>query len=194
MANSFISLTNENWKPVVGFPDYLVSDYGRIRSITPRKGANANVNGGLLRGTVKRGKKRPVCVVVAMRQDRKTHHRRIHRLVLEAFRGLCPEGMEGCHNDGDATNNHIENLRWDTHGANLDDCIRHGTKVNPPVHFGEAHHNTTLTEPDILAIRRTQVVRGTKTKLAKQYNVAQITITRIINRDVWAHIKEESLV
>lgn len=50
----------------------------------------------------------------------------VHRAVLAAFVGPCPDGMEGCHTDGDATNNRVENLRWDTHRANNLDRKLHG--------------------------------------------------------------------
>lgn len=50
----------------------------------------------------------------------------ISRLVLMAFIGPAPEGTEGCHNDGDVSNNHYTNLRWDTHEENCRDIIRHG--------------------------------------------------------------------
>ncbi len=57
----------------------------------------------------------------------------VHVLVLTAFRGHCPAGMEGCHNDGDPKNNRLSNLRWDTHSANQKDGFRHGTmKCNWP--------------------------------------------------------------
>lgn len=49
----------------------------------------------------------------------------VHRLILEAFKGPCPEGLECCHNDGDAGNNRLENLRWDTRESNLADKARH---------------------------------------------------------------------
>ena len=40
---------------------------------------------------------------------------RVHRLVLSAFVGPCPVGMEACHfPDRNPSNNHLENLRWDT--------------------------------------------------------------------------------
>lgn len=54
----------------------------------------------------------------------------VHRLVLEAFVGPRPLGMHCCHNDGDPTNNSVDNLRWDTPSANVLDSIRHGTQVN----------------------------------------------------------------
>ncbi len=50
----------------------------------------------------------------------------IHRIVLEAFKGPCPEGMEACHNDGIPHHNRPENLRWDTHYNNMQDAKKHG--------------------------------------------------------------------
>jgi hypothetical protein len=51
--------------------------------------------------------------------------RQVHRLVLEAFVGPCPDGMECCHEDGDSTNNRVDNLRWDTHEANVRERLEH---------------------------------------------------------------------
>jgi HNH endonuclease len=51
----------------------------------------------------------------------------VHRLVLETFVGECPENMEACHNDGDKTNNSLDNLRWDTKSNNGHDKKKHGT-------------------------------------------------------------------
>src|SRR5690606_27256834 len=53
----------------------------------------------------------------------------VHRLVLIAFVGAPPAGFEGCHNDGDRLNNSLENLRWDTHSANMQDTVTHGTHL-----------------------------------------------------------------
>lgn len=49
----------------------------------------------------------------------------IHDLVLEAFRGPKPDGLQACHNDGDKGNNSAANLRYDTCQANIDDRERH---------------------------------------------------------------------
>lgn len=54
---------------------------------------------------------------------------------MEAFVGPCPEGMEVCHNNGDCTDNRLENLRYDTKSANMLDRVRHGT-----------HHNANKTQ------------------------------------------------
>ena len=45
----------------------------------------------------------------------------------EAFIGPRPAGMEACHESGDARDNRPDNLRWDTHAANMEDRRRHGT-------------------------------------------------------------------
>ena len=45
----------------------------------------------------------------------------VHRLVLEAFVGPCPPGMEACHNNSNPADNRLSNLRWDTRQANHKD-------------------------------------------------------------------------
>jgi hypothetical protein len=56
----------------------------------------------------------------------KASSRYAHRLVLEAWVGPCPDGMESRHLDGDKQNNRIGNLRWGTHEENIEDNYRLG--------------------------------------------------------------------
>lgn len=60
--------------------------------------------------------------------NKKLHVRTVHRVVLETFVGLRPDGMECCHGNGVRSDNRLENLRWDTHEANEADKVRHGTR------------------------------------------------------------------
>lgn len=102
------------WKPVKGFNNYEVSDDGRVRNV--RTGRELKVQ-------TERG--RPY-VVLSRPGERKTG--RIHRLMALAFLPPPEPGQtDVCHNDGDSTNNVIENLRWDTHAGNMRDIVRHGT-------------------------------------------------------------------
>ena len=176
----------EAWKPVLGFPDYEVSDQGRVRSKT-RQVHNYTKAGRVLSPRIVRypSTGRPVAVFVQLGRG---NVRRVHRLVLEAFVGPNPPDAEGCHNDGDPTNNNLANLRWDTRAANRDDMVRHGTRVPPPVHRGESHHNTRLTADDVRSIREPGYGRGLYTKLGKQYGVSGQTIRRIRDREVWRHV------
>jgi DNA-binding XRE family transcriptional regulator len=81
---------------------------------------------------------------VGLRRNDKTYIFPIGHLVLFAFEGPCPENCEMCHNDGNPTNDCIENLRWDTHAANMQDASRHGTVGRPRKH-------KVITEKEILA-------------------------------------------
>lgn len=120
---------NEEWRVSPDFPHYEISSQGRIKSVVMRKGAKLRV----LRGTMRFYTGRPVALMVSLRRDGHTFCVRVHRLVLQAFRGPCPDGMVCCHFDGDPWNNAIENLRWDTPKENQLDSARHGTKHKPPV-------------------------------------------------------------
>lgn len=121
---------DESWRPVVGFEGlYEVSDCGRIRSLD--RTVNRNGVLCLIRGTLRASRLdaegRPK---LELYRDGTVTTARVHRLVLNAFVGARPDGMEGCHNDGDPTNNHLSNLRWDTQSENQRDSVRHGTHVN----------------------------------------------------------------
>lgn len=114
--------------------------------------------------------------------------RLIHHLVLEAFVGPRPTGFQCCHNDGDPTNNHLENLRWDTAKNNMKDRDRHGRTRR-----GEMHCDAKLTETQVREIRRAHTPHkkkgpGTPAMLAKQHGVNVGTIQAIVYRRTWKHI------
>jgi hypothetical protein len=68
----------------------------------------------------------------------------IHRLVLECFVSPCPDGQEGCHNNGDARDNRLTNLRWDTRVENQLDNVRHGKNRNAAKErCHQGHHYTS---------------------------------------------------
>jgi len=112
---------------------------------------------------------------------------KIHRLVLEAFVGPCPPGMEACHENGIKSDNRWpENLRWDTPQSNHADRARHGV-----TNRGERNGNAIFTEKDIREIRRLRAVRKWKlVRIAKKFNTAFQTISNICLHKSWAHIKE----
>lgn len=63
---------------------------------------------------------------VGLCRDNRKRTRSVHLLVLEAFVGPCPEGLEGCHANDVKSDNRLTNLRWDTRSANTYDRIRNG--------------------------------------------------------------------
>lgn len=117
------------WQPVVGYEGlYEVSREGRVRSLdrVKRNRWGEYVQPGVELRASSAG---DGYAKVALTKDGKLRTRRVHILVLEAFVGRRPDGMQACHNDGNQGNNCIENLRWDTVSANTYDKIRHGTHV-----------------------------------------------------------------
>lgn len=125
---------NERWLPVVGdFNIYEVSDLGRVRSIdrvTPYRNTTRFFKGKILSpGTDTSGTSNGrhfVMLFTASGTPRRVN-RKVHHLVLEAFVGPRPEGMECLHWDDNPSNNRLENLRWGTHSENTMDSIRNGT-------------------------------------------------------------------
>lgn len=113
----------------------------------------------------------------------------VHHLVLEAFIGPRPPGLQACHNDGNKLNNAVTNLRWDTCKANAADRVRHGTAL-----VGERSPNVKLTESDVREIRALhralklpsgRVPPGTNCELAKRFGVAVGTIKSIAVGERW---------
>ena len=81
---------------------------------------------------------------VRFRQNGRCKKVYVHRLVLEAFTGACPEGQECLHADGDPSNNEASNLRWGTRAENCADTASHGR-----AHRGERHRFAKLKDADI---------------------------------------------
>lgn len=108
----------------------------------------------------------------------------VHRIVLEAFVGPCPEGKEACHGDGDPTNNALDNLRWDTRKNNCWDAEKHGTSSR-----GERNGNAKLTIEQVEQIKKEYVPMSRifgGPSLAKKYGVSQTTISDIIAGNVYS--------
>jgi hypothetical protein len=108
--------------------------------------------------------------------------RYVHVLVLEAFRGPCPEGHESRHLDGNAGNNRLGNLVWGTPTDNQNDRATHGTSNR-----GERQWMHKLTRDNVTAIRATNPT-GTRQRslIGQRFGVSQATVYAIVNRRTWA--------
>ena len=124
--------TGERWKPVSGYEGiYEVSSHGRIRSLD----RTVNYSNGQIRRQKGKILSTPLMQqtgypFVKLSNHGKNQVRTVHSLVAETFIGTRPEGTEVCHNDGNRTNNHLDNLRYGTPSENELDKLRHGTHTN----------------------------------------------------------------
>lgn len=155
----------ETWKEIKEFPGYEISDKGRVRSwwVWGRYGMKAKKPRLLKLGIDRDGYKD----VGIYGPDRKQKWRRVHRLVLEAFVGPCPPGMEACHEDGKRMNNFVGNLRWDTNARNHRDRVKHGT--------------AKLTDEDRVEIKCLRKQGFTQTKIARKFKIDQSVVSRVLS-------------
>jgi len=141
----------ELWTPVPGHLGYEVSDQGRVRSVTrrvQRKNGSYLLTGRVLKQSRSGTPGKDYPAVYMGRGNSRT----VHRLVLEAFVGPCPQGLEACHNNGNRYDNRLENLRWDTASNNQRDKRRHGTDHQASkthcVHGHEFTPENTVDRPE----------------------------------------------
>jgi hypothetical protein len=123
---------NEAWRPVPGHEGYMVSDMGRVRSLDrvvtrtePRDPVRQPLKGRVLKPALTRG-----CPTVNL--CGRGHH--VHRLVLLAFRGPRPAGMQASHLNGDRADNRACNLVWESPKDNNRRKIEHGTLLRGARH------------------------------------------------------------
>lgn len=115
---------SEEWRPVVGYEGlYEVSDLGRVKRVAAGQGATPGIR---KQSTHPSGYKQ---VSLSKGNRQRTH--KAHRLVLEAFVGPRPEGMESCHANDIPGDNRLENLRWGTRRENLLERDTNGKPRSP---------------------------------------------------------------
>lgn len=105
---------DERWKPIVGFPGYWVSNFGRIHG-HQNKILNQILN--------KDGYYKVTLCVNGIHVDK-----RVNRLVAEAFLPNPNNLPIVMHLDNDRTNNYVDNLSWGTYSENnkyMYTCDRH---------------------------------------------------------------------
>ena len=104
---------SEEYLPIEGFPDYLITSqgrvlslkYGKMRELKPRIDRDGYLD-------------------VLLYKNGKQYRISIHQLVARAFIPNLENKPEVNHIDEDKTNNHVSNLEWMTHKEN----INHGTR------------------------------------------------------------------
>lgn len=166
----------KTWKDVSGFEGvYRVSDDGDVQRVKTRSGTCA---GTLLKHNTSGRYHRVTLWNRTIRRDCY-----VHRLVLESFVGECPEGMEGCHNDGDKSNNRLGNLRWDTHIENNADKLKHGTGNK-----GEKHGKAKLLDSQVLEIKKLLALNVSQREIAKMFGICSTNVSHINSGQSWSHI------
>jgi len=169
----------ETWKQIPGYGGhYRASSLGRIKSL-PRIVRKRHQHGKIM--SQKYGEQ----ILFPQKPDRDGYfhvhlsvdgvkiNRTVHRLVLEAFTGPRPDGMESCHNNSNPTDNRPENLRWDTHANNNGDRLRRGNYAT-----GENHPMSKLSDRCVATIYRSGL---SAKEIVLKYRISKTQAHRIIN-------------
>lgn len=171
----------EEWRDVPGQEGrYQVSNMGNVRSL-PRFTQFKNGRGRTFPGKALRPN-RHTSGHLSVRFDG-YKPALVHRLVLYAFVGSCPAGMECCHNNGNPADNQLSNLRWDTVKANRQDAIKHGVQVR-----GSRQGSSKLTEADVYSIKAALRDGKPQPAIAATYGVTKECISLINTGKNWRHI------
>lgn len=166
----------EAWRPVPGFEGrYEVSDQGRIRTLSTYH----NMYGKIL----KPGKISSGYLGMGFRSEGKRVSISVHRLVMMAFVGPCPDGHQVAHNNGDRTDNRLENLRYATPSSNIDDRRRHGRTAR-----GSRQGNSVLDEAAVKTIKALLELGFSTGEIAHLACVSVGTIQSIKSGDNWRHV------
>jgi hypothetical protein len=154
----------ERWRPVPGYEGlYAVSDLGNVRSFHAGRGTGKR--GGLLRPGLTAGR-----LCVALRRDGTSRTRLVHHLVLEAFAGPRPPGLNALHGPGGPLDNRLANLRWGTQREN---------------YAGERAPTAKLTEAAVIECRRRYAAGETQRALAAEFGVNPATISEAVTGRKW---------
>ncbi len=194
--------TSDDVVPIPGFPGYFATRSGRVYSA---------LRGGL-RG-LKTWLDRKGYSLVRLRHGGRFVWRRIHRLVLTAFVGSCPPGMEARHLNDVKADNRLSNLCWGTKKENAADAIRngrtprgarngghthperlargdrHGSHTHPERRArGERVHGAKLTELDVVMIRSALAAGISQSATARVHHVSRRPIHGIAHGTAWRHV------
>ena len=160
----------EKWRECCG-GSYEVSDHGRLRRI----------GGRLLNPKPNEYGYRRVSLHINGRQV----YRVVHRIVLEAFIGVCPAGKVTNHKNGNKTDNRLDNLEYVTPAENNNHARRCG--LWRPAR-GEEHGFSKLTDEAVLEMRRLARAGVSLEKIAPRYGVTASNVSLIVRGKRWAHI------
>ena len=185
----------ENWKPIEDFPNYHVSDLGRVKILSHKKTNEATL---LKSYTIGHGYKS-----ITLRNDNGRKAFLIHRLVMKTFDPIDDHTLEVNHKDLDKSNNRLTNLEWNTRKQNMDHAAANGCMefkkrrgVENPI-FGVAtpdevkkkmaeahnkngdHPNYKLTEEQVYDIKKKRFEGTDLASIAKEYNQAIANISLI---------------
>ncbi len=158
------------WFPIPGWEGYYeVSIHGEVRSLDRVTTKGQKIKGQMLAANVRPDGYRMVSFYRGSQRSAFT----VHRLVLLATEGRCPDGHEVCHRNGRRDDNRRANLYYGTRTENNFDRVKHGNDYNAiKTHCKHGHafdsDNTYRRPEGGRACRRCRVIRQSRKRAMRR--------------------------
>lgn len=170
----------ERWLPIPGYEGiYEVSDLGRVKRLA---GTKLCAKDRILRTWIARGYPH-----LTLNTEKRRHHFDIHRLVMLAFVGPCPEGHNVNHKDALKDNPRLTNLEYVTYSGNMQHAKAMGL-MNPADFRGVKNPRAILTEEQVKKIILDLAAGANGAHLARALGVSRNIINKIGGGVTWTHL------
>lgn len=179
----------ETFKEIPSFPDYLISNFGRVKTKSrPLRYIHAVTGQEHFRNTEARFLKvqynnRTGYKFHQLYRGKKAYQRNIHSLVAEVFLPDDPTKPVINHKDGNKHNNVSTNLERCTNSYNHEHATRTGLKAK-----GEQIGNAKLNNKMAHAIKYFYNKGFSHVALAEAFQVSRPTISLICEGKLWKHV------
>lgn len=172
----------EVWRPVLGWEGlYEVSTNGGVRSVDRvmecSNGKRRHCLSQALRKQILRNGYERVILCRSGREQGAL----VHRLVAESF--IPGVGVVVRHMDGVKTRNTVGNLCWGSHAQNANDKRAHGKHL-----FGEKHPNATMSESDVLAVRKMHGDGMSQLAICRSTGLGRGAVGYAVRGETWRHL------
>ena len=165
----------ELFKKNPAIPDYyLVSNYGFIKNTKT--------------GNIRSGESSDDYCHIYFQVNKKATKFQIHRLVAQTFLPNPFNFPVVHHKDGNKKNNRVDNLEWVTYSKNNIHALESGLRRLPS---GVNHHNSCLTESDVIQIR--MIARSglcLQKEIGRMWKISQSQVSRIARNTQWAKLPQ----
>lgn len=181
----------EQWKDIVGYVGiYKISDFGRVKRLKKDKIRRWTRDKKVTDKISKPCFDKDFYLRIGLYHNKTAKTIKIHRLVATHFIPNPENKPEVNHvgkradgKEGNKLDNRAISLRWATKEENRLHAILNGLRIDK----GQNNNSAKLTDEQVLEIRGLHPNKNFS-QIAREYNVHQSTISRIIKRTQWKHI------
>ena len=180
-------MSEVQYKEISGFPGYRVGSDGSVWSKWRRFGLGPGKGSTFILGEqwkkLKPHVDRDGYHDIKTFRNGKRYRRRVHHLVLEAFVGLRPKGMQTRHKNGRSDDNRLDNLLWGTSKDNQEDRRQHGT-----LPMGEQNAWSKLDTAKVKYILQQHGLGASNAELGRELQVTGQCIAAVLKGKTWRHV------